>query len=59
MNDLFLYSRCGDDSVVLGIGTRSSKRRVALTADEARKLAYRLMSLAAGGETQGMERFGA
>jgi hypothetical protein len=57
-NDLFLHcSAAYPDTVMLAIGTRKNKRTRTLTADGALKLAYRLMSLAKGGETQGFERF--
>lgn len=56
-NDLFLHcSHAFPDTVMLGIGTRRNKRTVTLSADEALKLAYRLMSLAKGGETRGFEK---
>lgn len=56
-NDLFLHCDLAFlDTVMIGIGTRRNKRTVTLTADEALKLAYRLMSLGKGGETQGFEK---
>lgn len=56
MNRLFLHCShtCGDD-IMIGIGSRGHKRKVTLMPEEALKLAYRLMSLARGGETQGFE----
>lgn len=58
MNDLFIYSgQTITDDVTLGIGSHGSKRTVTLSGDDALKLAYRLMSLARGGQTQGFERF--
>jgi hypothetical protein len=57
MNRLFLGAFGGLPGVTLKIGSRNHGRRVHLTEDEARKLAYRLMALASGGETQGMEMF--
>lgn len=57
-NSLFLHcTHAFPDSVMLGVGSRKSKRIVTLSADDALKLAYRLMSLARGGETQGFEKF--
>lgn len=57
MNDIFLHSHPTSSGIAIGIGSRSSKRIKTLTEDEALKLAYRLMALARGGETQGFERF--
>jgi hypothetical protein len=57
MNRLYLFANPPREEIVLAIGGASHKRRVYLTAHEAQQLAYRLMSLAAGGETHGMERF--
>lgn len=59
MNDIFLHAHPSCSGIAIGIGSRSSKRTKTLTEDEALKLAYRLMSLARGGETQGFERFSA
>lgn len=56
-NDLFLHSNHRFGGIMIGIGSRKSKRTVTLTEDETLKLAYRLMSLAQGGETHGFERF--
>jgi hypothetical protein len=57
-NELFLHAShvCGE-TVRLAIGSRTNKRVIVLAADDALKLAYRLMSLAKGGETHGFERF--
>jgi hypothetical protein len=58
-NDLFLHcSPQFPETVMLAIGSRRYKRSKTLTADEALKLAYWLMSLAKGGETHGLEKFG-
>lgn len=52
MNRLFLYSfPTGEISVV--IGSRTSARRVYLTPEQADQLAFKLMSLAKGGDTNG------
>jgi hypothetical protein len=57
-NDLFLHcSSAFPETVMLAVGTRKNKRTRTLTTDGALKLAYRLMALARGGETQGFERF--
>lgn len=56
-NSVFLSKRCSTDTLVVGVGTCASKRRVVLTDDEALELAYKLMSLAKGGETRGFEKF--
>lgn len=56
-NDLFLLRWASFDGIILGIGTRRSRRKISLSDDEALKLAYRLMSLAKGGETHGFEKF--
>ncbi len=45
--DIFL-SKDRDDTITIAVGSYLDKRRVYLTEDEARKLAYRLLSLAAG-----------
>lgn len=57
-NELWLHCnpRFGE-TVMLAIGSRNRKRSITLAADDALKLAYRLMALAKGGETQGLERF--
>lgn len=58
-NDLFLHcDHRFPETVMLAIGSRRYKRSKTLTADEALKLAYWLMSLAKGGETVGLEKFG-
>lgn len=57
MNKLFLFAGLRNESVMLKIGSRRSGRRVVLTADEAVKLGYKLMSLGKGGATQGLEQF--
>lgn len=57
MNKLFLYNRPQLELIWIGVGDKRSKRKVQLTNDEALKLAYKLMSLAGGGETFGMEEF--
>lgn len=57
MNELFIYSGASDDCITLGIGSRSSKRVKTLSNNDALRLAYRLMSLASGGETRGFEQF--
>ena len=57
MNDLFIYAGSSDDCISLGIGSRSSKRVKTLSNGDALRLAYRLMSLARGGETRGFEKF--
>lgn len=41
----------------IGIGSRKRRQRVWLTDADVMKLAYRLMSLGSGGETQGIEQF--
>jgi hypothetical protein len=57
-NDLFLHcSSAFPETIMLAVGTRKNKRTRTLTTDGALKLAYRLMALARGGETQGFERF--
>jgi hypothetical protein len=57
-NDLFLHcSSAFPETIMLAVGTRKNKRTRTLTTNGALKLAYRLMALARGGETQGFERF--
>ena len=57
LNSLFLFCNHTFPGVTIGIGSRSHKRVVRLSEDEALQLAYRLMSLAKGGATQGFEEF--
>lgn len=57
MNGLYLYRHAVMTGVTLKIGSKGNGRWVSLSDDEALKLAYRLMSLAKGGETQGAETF--
>jgi hypothetical protein len=54
-NDVFLFKRCSTNTVMIGIGSRMSKRSVTLSDEEAQQLAYWLMSLAAGGGTHGYD----
>ena len=56
-NEIFITKTGGTDILVLAVGSYGRKRRAYLTDDEALRLAYRLMALAKGGETQGIEHF--
>jgi hypothetical protein len=56
-NRIFLFKRSSTDTLIIGIGTCASARRVMLTDDEALELAYKLMALGSGGETRGFEKF--
>ncbi len=58
MNGLFLYKcQSGLPGIMLKVGSRDRGRRMYLSDDEALQLAYRLMSLARGGATSGVEEF--
>lgn len=60
MNQLFLFARFfrGEHLITLAIGSKNHSRKIHLSPDEALKLAYRLMSAANGGETQGFKSLG-
>lgn len=55
-NNLFLYGRQfrGEPIISIGIGQAKHMRRVFITPEQALEIAYKLMSVAKGGETTGM-----
>lgn len=54
-NELFvLCNHSSGEDIILSVGAQRF-RSISLTPNEALKLAYRLMSLARGDETQGLE----